>query len=125
MTTRILDLPLYQIEAIVGDDEDWIEAICFFDASGAPLELFGVDFSLDIGANPAAGALVTASTANGMLSLVLGADGTTLNTLSIAVPAAAKAGLPPHCVVNCLASADGHAVDVLVGALNVQRRVQP
>ena len=119
--TNILTLPLVQILATVGSDEDWIDAISFADASGAPLDLTGIAITLDI-SNGGTTPMLTASTANGLLSLVEGTGATVDNVLLIAIPAAIKtaltAGVYP---ISGIASGDGHLIDIITGALTIRQ----
>ena len=120
--TNILTLPLVQILATVGSDEDWIDAISFADASGAPLDLTGIAITLDI-SNGGTTPMLTASTANGLLSLVEGTGGATVdNVLLIAIPAAIKtaltAGVYP---ISGIASGDGHLIDIITGSLTIRQ----
>ena len=119
--TNILQLPLVNIRAVAGTDEDWIDAIAISDASGAPLDLAGIAVTLDISSDGAL-SLLTASTANGRLSLVQGAGASVNNVLLINVPAAAKTALTAGAYkLSGLASADGHLLDVIVGALTIRQ----
>ena len=44
--TNILAIPLVQITATVGSDEDWIDAISFTDSNNVPIDLTGITITL-------------------------------------------------------------------------------
>ena len=118
--TNILALPLVQITAVVGSDEDWIDAIIYVDATTQnPIDLTGISVTIDIsnGVNT-----VTASTANGLLSLVNGPGSSVPNVLLVNIPIAIPPALTPGAyTLSGLATADGHALDVVVGSLTVRQ----
>ncbi len=118
--TNILTLPLIQILATVGSDEDWIDAITFSNADGSPCDLTGIAFELDISLDGST-SIVMASTANGYLLLVPATGSSVNNALLINIPAADKSVLTAgRYLISGSATADSHVVDVIVGSLVVR-----
>ena len=117
--TNILAIPLVQITATVGSDEDWIDAISFTDSNNVPIDLTGITITLDISTGVTT--TLTASTANGFLSFVEAAGSSVNNVLLINVPAASKTALTGNYVLSGIASADGHLIDIITGSLTIRQ----
>ena len=118
--TNILTLPLIQILATVGSDEDWIDAITFSNADGSPCDLTGIAFELDISLDGST-SIVMASTANGYLLLVPATGSSVNNALLINIPAADKSVLTAgRYLISGSVTANSHVVDVIVGSLVVR-----
>ena len=118
--TNILSLPLVSIAATIGSDEDWIDAVTFSNADGSPCDLTGIAFELDVSLDGST-SIVTASTANGYLSIVSATGSSVNNALLINIPAADKSVLTAgRYLISGSATADSHVVDVIVGSLVVR-----
>ena len=131
--TNILAIPLVQITATVGSDEDWIDAISFTDSNNVPIDLTGITITLDISTGVTT--TLTASTANGFLSFVEAAGSSVNNVLLINVPAASKTALTGELCAfrdsECRRSSDRHhygithdqAILLMITSLKVYPRI--
>ena len=114
--TNILMLPLVKCTAQVGTNEDWLDGFAFFvdDEETEEIDLSGIYFEMEMRAVPPDPSVaVRASSTEGTLN-VAG------HTLSINVPAATMAHVPPgDYVFDIIAKAEGRQRIIVQGTAMV------
>jgi hypothetical protein len=72
MSTNLLAIPLVEIVAETGNNEDWVDSLLFLvdPETGEQLDLRGIDFEMEVQRHPTDHEVVIhASTSNGRLSI--------------------------------------------------------
>lgn len=112
MPTAIRDLPTYELAAVLGSNEDWLDEIVFTqDDNVTPWDLTGIAFRARVRPSPdAREAWPELSTAAGTL-----VNGGATGKLSFRLLVAARAPIHPGSyVLDVLAEADGYTRAVVV-----------
>lgn len=123
--TNILNLPLVGVKIVTGTEEDWLDALAWLDANGAPVSLAGISFGsvLKERATDATGyALASTEAVWGGLpragTLSVGGQGNSV--LAWTVPASVMRKVPPKSyVLDVVATVQGRRVRVVQGTVKV------
>jgi hypothetical protein len=129
MPTRILELPLIEVEIVVATNEDWRDAVQFPDADGAPIPLAGIGFWGVLRASASSqaaycrfvtpGLVVPLATLSG--AFVVGGGGL---TLGFSVPASVMRDASPGAYpFDAIALADGVTRRVLKGTVTIEKGI--
>jgi hypothetical protein len=123
MTTNILQLPLIELDCVVGSNEDWRDALAYIDVNGNPISLSGISFACEVKSGNANGAVaLSPSTGNGQLAI----GGTSSNVLGFLVLNAALGLVSPgDFVFDIVATGDGATVRAATGNLFLVQGVTP
>jgi len=115
-TTNILYMPEVVMDMTVATNTDWIDGLEYHDdqSPSQPIDLGGIEFIMELRANPPAATVVLlASTVNGLIAVYA-------NTWQLLVPAVTMALVPPaDYVYDLLGKADGYTRRLASGGVTV------
>lgn len=130
MTTQILNLPLLEFAVTVRNNEDWVDAWSYLDASGAPISLAGLELDMMVRTRPDDPVIrLAASNVPGLYAspipagaITTGGDGGNILGLSIGQGLISQVGAGSY-VFEVRARGDGHARDIATGELTVEQGI--
>jgi hypothetical protein len=116
MTTHLLTLPRVDLTVEVFTNEDWLDALAFYDNDGNPISLDGIAFELEVRTNPGdVTAFLEIDNATPGGGIVI-----TGNQFQIDVPVAQISQISPgDYVFDATAKADGMQRVIITGTLTL------